>query len=855
MERQIKKRGWFFFRAVAAVTVFSAGAAAAIFVFILYTLADDLPSPESITERSVMESTKLYDRSGKIVLYEIHGPERRTIVPLKDIPERIKWATIAAEDINFYRHKGLEWRGILRAVFVNIAHWDIRQGGSTITQQLVKNSLLNSERTFTRKFKEGILTLLIEHKYSKDQILELYLNQIPYGSSAYGVASAANIYFDKKPEELTLEEAAALAALPKAPTYYSPYGSHKDELLKRKDWILDRMALETGTVSPEEAKRAQGIPLLFSPAKESIRAPHFVMYVREYLNERYGEEFVEQKGLKVITTLDMRLQEKAEELVKREAEKNEKKVNMRNAALVAIDPASGEILAMVGSRDYFGAPLPENCIPGVNCKFDPFVNATLRPRQPGSAFKPFVYATALKKGYTPETILFDVPTEFNPTCTPDGNPGDLTRESKCYHPQNYDESFRGPVSLRRSLGQSLNIPAVKVLYLADIYDVLETAKNLGITTLNDPGRYGLSLVLGGGEVTLLEMTSAYGAFANDGIWHPKTAILRIEDKNGAAIEEKKHQPLPGIDTEVARTMNDILSDNDARIPVFHPRSPLYFSDRKVAAKTGTTQDYRDAWVIGYTPSLVVGVWAGNNDNTPLNRSALSVMVAAPLWHDFLAFALEGSPPEDFIPPEKKDPEKPVFRGHFRGGDTVKIDRISQKLATEFTPPDLVEEVSFGPVLSILGLADRKNPLGPPPADPLQDPQFANWQAGIDGWIQSHPLPVAEPPKESDDIHTPEKKPKIEISFRENNDKENKLIESVEVSIKKFFPLREIQLFIDEELKDSQSSSFSSDTVIFRLAEPLGTGRHLIEVVVYDIAGNREEAAKEIETQPPPLSSQ
>lgn len=794
-----------------------------------YSLIRDLPSPERITERAVVESTKIYDRTGKALLYEIHGEEKRTVIPLAEIPEHLKHAALVAEDNDFYKHHGIDWRGILRAAGKNLREGDIVQGGSTITQQVVKSSLLSNERTYTRKFKEALLALAVEARYSKDEILELYFNQIPYGSNAYGIASASQTFFSKSAGDLTLGEAALLAALPKAPTYYSPYGSHKDELLRRRDWILDRMAAE-GFINPEAADKSKDEKLSLAPPQESLRAPHFVMYVREYLNEKYGEEFVERGGLKVITTLDWRLQEEAEKYVAEGAERNEELVDGYNAALVALNPKTGEILSMAGSRDYFGEPKPEGCTAGVNCKFDPYVNATLRLRQPGSAFKPFVYAAAFKKGYTPETVLFDAPTEFNPTCSPDGTPGPLTGALKCYHPQNYDNKFRGPVALRQALAQSLNLPSVKLLYLAGVEDSIKTAEELGITTLTRPQDYGLSLVLGGAEVTLLEMASAFGVFSQEGIRHPHTAILRIENSQGEIIEEKRESALPVLDTEIARTLNELLSDNEARVPVFNPLSSLYFPERQVAAKTGTTQDSRDAWVIGYTPSLAAGVWVGNNDNSPMNKASLSIMVAGPIWHRFLEAALSTTPPESFGPPDKKTAEKPVLRGLYRTGDILKIDKISRKLATNFTPPELLEEVSLGKIQSILASVDIKDPLGPPPPNPFQNPQYSNWQAGIDSWLEKNPLPSPEPPQGLDDLHSPDKQPLIELisgSAKEIN-----------LKIRSVFPLTEVILFVEDQLTDAKTAPIVGEEIKFLLNDPLPSGIYKIKITAYDAVGNR-----------------
>lgn len=811
-----------------------------------YSVIKYLPKPERIADRAIVESTKIYDRTGAVLLYEIHGEEKRTVISLDRVPDTVKKTTLAAEDINFYRHHGLDAKGILRALIKNIIQGDLKnQGGSTITQQLIKNSILTGEKTYGRKIKEALVAIALETKYSKDEILELYLNQIPYGSSAYGIAAAAQTFFGKQVEELTLAEAATLASLPKAPTYYSPYGSHKNELIKRRDWVLKRMG-EEGFFEKKEIEEALNVNTQFSPPQQRIQAPHFVEYVRAYLNNKYGEDFVEKGGLKVYTTLDWKLQEEAIKIVREGAERNETLVKAYNASLVAINPKTGEILVMVGSRSYFSDSLPQGCSPGINCKFDPYVNIALSKRQPGSAFKPFVYAAAFKKGYTPETVLFDVPTEFNPLCSFEGIPGPLIKDEKeCYHPQNYDQTFRGPVTLRQALAQSLNLPSVKLLYLAGVEDSIKTAEDLGITTLINPKNYGLSLVLGGAETTLLEMVSAFGVFAQDGILHPKNAIMRIENSKGITLEEKKESSLPALDQNTTRTINSILSDNEARIPVFNPRSSLYFPDRVTAAKTGTTQDFRDAWVIGYTPSLVAGVWVGNNDNSPMDKSALSIMVAGPIWHRFLEFALKQSPPEDFPPPEKNIAEKPIMRGLYRSGDPVKIDKISKKLATAYTPFELTEEINFGEIKSILAYVKKEDPLGDYPSLPNQDSQFNNWQKGIENWLKLNPLKDNDPPKDMDTIHSPDKKPQISFSSFPQNKILPKNLKEIRIKTKKVFPVREVTLFINDELIDSKTSLFLDEEIIFSLDQELPSGKARLKIVVYDAVGNKEVKEEEI----------
>src|SRR3989338_8840431 len=436
----------------------AAGIGGGILVLVIWKR---LPAPEALFNRRVIQSTKIYDRSGSVLLYEVHGEERRTVIAFGDIPDVEKQATIAVEDANFYRHDGIDPRGGLRALITDIRRGEFRQYDSTISQQLVKKSFFSDEQTLTRKFKEAILAIAIEARFPKDQILAAYLNQIPYGSNAYGIEAAAETYFGKHARELSAAEAALLAALPRAPSYYSPYGQHKDDLIARKNYVIGRME-ELGYLGRDDAERARREAPKLLPATKNIRAPHFVMYVRDYLIQRYGEEEVEQGGLTVTTTLDWEWQEEAERLVRENAERNEQLIKARNMALVAMDPKTGEIRAMVGSRDYFDIAGDGN------------FNVATALRQPGSAFKPFVYAAAFQKGYTPETILFDVPTEFNPRCGPDGSPrpGSNVDPDSCYHPQNYDETFRGPVTVRQAIAQSLNVPSVKLLYLAGVSDAI-----------------------------------------------------------------------------------------------------------------------------------------------------------------------------------------------------------------------------------------------------------------------------------------------------------------------------------------------------------------------------------------------
>jgi len=607
-----------------------------LFLFIYY--AKDLPRPERFIERQLFESTKIYDRSGQVLLYEIYGEEKRAWVPLEKVPEYLKGAIIATEDANFYQHSGIDFKGIINAVLADLKIMKPTYGGSTIPQQLIRSTFLSLEKTAERKTREIILSLELDRRYSKEQILEWYLNQVPFGRNAYGVEAASQAYFRKSVSEISLAEAATLAALIKAPSFYS---INLAELLIRKDYVLNRMVSE-GFLNREEAESAKKEEINIIEFSQPILAPHFTLWVKQQLEEKYGREFLEQKGLKIFTSLDWELQQMAEEIVK-EGVKNNKIYNSHNAALVTINPETGEILAMVGSADYFAEPYPKDCTPGLNCKFDPKFNAAvgtknLPGRQPGSAFKPFVYATAFQKGYNDKKIVDD-----SPTCWP--------QAIGSWCPQNFDGRFRGPITLRSALAQSLNVPSVKVLdSLAGYLDSIKTAQEMGITTLTNPKQYGLSIVLGGAEVKLLDMASAYGVFAADGLRVPPIAILKIEDSKGNIFFENNKTPMRVLEINVIRLINDILSDNEARAPMFGLRSNLYFENYQVAVKTGSSQDYRDAWTIGYTPSLVTGVWAGNNDNSPILKKP-GVIIAGPIFHKFMEKALLKFPKENFEKPK------------------------------------------------------------------------------------------------------------------------------------------------------------------------------------------------------------
>ena len=603
---------------IAFFMVFLGASIATLFIY-----KNQTPSVAEISSYRPPQTSVIYDRTGKIVLYKIHGEENRKVLSHDEIPDVVRIATIATEDKNFYAHFGVDFLSILRAMKVNAKNGEISQGGSTITQQLARNVYLTREKTLRRKFMETLIAIKIEKNFTKEEILDRYLNQVPYGSNAYGISAAAEVFFGKEANNLTLDEAVFLAALPKAPTYYSPYGNNLEKLNARHKAILDSV-LELGLASLEEVEAARKVNILakVEPFHEAILAPHFVFYVNSQLEEKYGQEFLEKGGLKIITTLDFDLQKIGEKVVADGARRNISR-GAENAALVSVEPKSGEVLAMVGSRDYFDQTI------------DGQVNVAVRLRQPGSSFKPIVYATAFEKGYQPETLIADVPTDFGP----DG--GGIR-----YVPQNYDGKFHGVLPMRKTLAMSLNIPAIKTLSLVGIDSAIDMAHRLGITTLNERNRYGLSLAIGGAEVKLLDMASAFSVFATEGKKYQSHAILEIIDSNGESYFDKS-QCTQVIDTEVARKINSILSDNNARSAIFGPNSPLYISGKTVAAKTGTSQDFRDAWTVGYTPSIAVGVWAGNNDSRPMRAGSDGVFVAAPIWRSFMDVVLSRYPNETF----------------------------------------------------------------------------------------------------------------------------------------------------------------------------------------------------------------
>ena len=731
----------------------------------------------------------MYDRTGQIVLYDLGSDVHRTTMSYTEMGPQIKNATVAIEDSSFYSNPGIEIKSMLRALIADITHAGAVQGGSTITQQVIKQSLLSNDKTIVRKMKEIILSLKLEHEYSKDEILGIYLNEIPYGGNVFGISEAAETFFGKKPADLTLAEAAYLAAIPNAPTHYSPYGQYRSDLDSRKNLVLTREH-DLKFITDAEYTQAKSEVVVFKTQEpQGIKAPHFVFFIKDYLEQKYGADMVETGGLKVITTLDYGLQQSAEKAVAEYTTGDKKQIDNENAGLVAIDPKTGQILTMVGSRNYFDTLIDGN------------FNVTTARRQPGSSFKPYVYVTSFEKGFTPETMLMDVPTEFSTSCNPYGKPYPGHNQSECYMPSNFDNKNRGPLSIRQALARSINVPAVKTLYIVGIPAAIKTAQDMGITTLTDPSRYGLSLVLGGGEVRLLEMVSAYGVFATEGYRHPYSGILSVADKDGNILESWTDDPRQVLPANPTRQISSILSDNSARTPTFGANSALYIPEREVAVKSGTTNDNKDSWAIGYTPSLVAGVWLGKNENTPMPTN----VTAAPIWHMFMEDALKNYPVETFTKPDI-DPNygqlPPVLRGDFEGNQSYTVDTVSGGLATALTPKETQKEYVITDVHDILHWISKDNILGGPPADPTTDPLYNNWETAVQNWWGAnntkYPIvTLSQKPNYEDSVHIPANIPHVVILSPTSTDVHSKMKSMlVKVNNSGTYPLQKIDVFVN-----------------------------------------------------------
>lgn len=867
--------------------------------FLVLYVFPSLPPIDNIQNIVAAQSSVIYDREGN-VLYTIHGEENRENILLDTLPPHAPRAVMAIEDDAFYKHGGVDFLAILKAVCSELHVCSQARGGSTITQQFIKNAFLSSERTYTRKLKEIILALQLEGRYSKDEILEMYLNRIPYGSSIYGIERASNTFFGKPSSELTLAESAVLASIPKAPTFYSPYGDNKyptimvgeDEIFKknikseqdlvdlnpefitkgllghtytferlaegvvspppgeeggdemaaddevveappvetrdiyvkgRVDFVLGRM-LELGYISQSEFDEAviESHSLEFKPFVDEITAPHFVMYVKQLLEEKYGKEQVEKGGLKITTTLDPRLQEAAETAVSTYAESNLERYKASNASLLASDPENGQILAMVGSIDYW------------NDEIDGKVNVTLRPRLPGSSFKPIVYAAAFLQGFAPSTVLYDVRTKFG----------------AWYEPENYDGEFRGPVTMRFALAHSLNIPAVKSGYLAGIPNVLDLARKMGIQ-LNQPDDwYGLSLALGAGEARLIDMVGAYSIFANGGYKMDPAGILKVEDRNGNILEEYQ-APLNKnliLDPQVAYLINNILTDVEAR-PEGWWRQQLSIPGQINGAKTGTSNKEKgdinypfDTWTIGYTKRIAAGVWAGNNDGSYLGLKASGLDTAGRIWHDFMVEATADNPKEPFEKPEgikwvKVSEKTGKLPSEYTPADLVKsevfasfsvpreydtayklveIDKVSGKLATEFTPEAAIEEKAFFEHHAII-------------------PDNSNWETAVRLWAkkndQDEPVPT-----EYDDVHTADTmtvKPSINIVSPRSLSTVSAPAVGVWVDVGAKAGVDHVEFFWDGELKDTVDNPPFKGSISLSKRGLKNGSEHVIKAVVFD----------------------
>lgn len=726
--------------------------------------AKDLPNPNKIVRKEGF-STIIYDRDEK-PLYDVYADENRKPISTGDIPETLKNAVVAIEDKSFYTHEGYSTAGIVRSFIKIVITGDIQGGGSTLTQQLVKNVLLSAEQTLPRKIKEFILAVQIERKYTKDEILTMYLNEAPYGGTAWGVEAASELYFGKPAKELTLTESAILAGLPQLPSVYSPYSDTPEAYIGRTEHVLRRMR-EDGYITreQEEAVTAE-LPLVqFAGRQSSFDAPHFVEYVRKQLVAQFGEEMVEGGGLRVTTTLDSDLQLKAEQILAEELEKVAA-LDISNGAIVVLDPQTGEILSMVGSKEYSSEEDAE-----FQGKFNVAVQGL---RQPGSALKPLVYATAFESGYTPASVIMDVPTKF-----PGGN-------GEFYEPKNYDGKFRGPIQMRFALANSVNVPAVKTLALVGLHNFLETAYNMGLETLEptqqNMTRFGLSVALGGGEVTLLDLTQAYGVFATGGLRHEPISIREVKDKNGKTLF--KHRETKGeriLSEEASFLISHILSDNEARKEVFGPNSWLHIAGNTVAVKTGTTDDKRDNWTVGFTRETVVGVWVGNNDNSPMDPSLASgVTGAAPIWNRVMREAISSGRSDGIIEVPKNvmalqidayggglpRDGQPIRSEYFiKGTEPTAVAPIYRRMKISKSDPRrraTSEEIEKGEY-------DEKDVIYFEETDQVSG-STNYWQEGIDAWVRSlnNEFYIASGGVSGPDVSTQND----DEDEEENNDEEN-----------------------------------------------------------------------------------
>ena len=798
-----------------------------VFLLLLFAVySRDLPSPEKIKRREGF-STVILDRNHKTI-YDIFTDRNTIPIKFEEMPDHLKKATIAIEDKDFYKHQGFSTRGVIRAA-INILTFKGLQGGSTLTQQLVKNVLLTSERTLPRKFKEFILAVEIERKYSKDEILQMYLNEAPYGGTMWGIESAAQGYFAKSTRDLDLLESVILAGLPQRPSFYSPFNGTTDAYKERSEEVLRRMR-EDGYISIKEERdyKKKLSEYKFNKSSLSFRAPHFVEYVKKQLIDKFGEKKVEQGGLKVVTTLDLELQKKAEEIIFEETEKV-KNLKVGNGAAVVIDPATGDILAYVGSREY------ESEDSQFQGKFDV---VSMGLRQPGSALKPITYAVAFANNYTPATLIMDVETKF---------PGGTNLPD--YIPKNHDGKFRGPVQLRFALGNSINLPAVKLTALVGIRKILETAYELGLSTLKptseNENRLGLSITLGGGEVKLLELTSAYGVFATGGIRYEPLAILKVTDTNDKILfEHKKTSGKRVLAEDVSFLVNHILLDNIARQEVFGERSYLVIPGKTVSVKTGTTDDKKDNWAIGYTPYAVAGVWVGNNDNTPMDpRLASGATGASPIWNRLMREITAGHKDQAFpIPGNIVSLNIDAFGGGLPIDGRPARSEYFIKGTEPSGPSPIYKKLKISkndsgklanPLEIATGQYEEKDFIVFEEKDPTgSDPN--RWQEGIDKWLESQSDPQYHPPK--DTAEGDENNVIVNIKNPQDWQRINSNNPEISAEAKALRTVTRLEIYVDGDMKAQEIGKSISKNI------SIADGLHKIKIKAYtegNHSGERE----------------
>ncbi|MFH1720232.1 MAG: penicillin-binding protein [Patescibacteria group bacterium] len=847
-----------------------------LFTLAIAILSLGLPDVTKLENLAAAQSTEIVDRDGEL-LYTVHGEENREYIEYENISKHIVDATVAIEDDQFWAHKGFDLEGIFKAGIYEIFGIGSKRGGSTITQQYVKNTFLNPKRSYTRKLKELILAVRLEQAYGKEKIIELYINRIPYGNNAYGVQKAAEVYFGKDAKDLTLAESAVLVALPQAPSYYNPYGQHRystitktfteeeldwrnieeeedledSEFLRgligatielgpehkiyvkgRVDLVLNRM-LELDMIKEEEKQEAwaKTQEIEFNEYRDPIKAPHFVLWIKEQLEEKYGKDIVEQGGLKVTTTLDWKLQEAAEKAVENQAQNNEDWYNATNASLVSIDANNGHIIAMVGSRDYFDEEI------------DGKVNVSLRPRQPGSSFKPIVYAQAFLNRYSPASVIYDVPTKFGPD-----------------EPNNYDGEFRGPMTIRRALGQSRNIPAAKTYFLAGRQDIIiDLAEAMGITSLDRNASYGWPLALGVGEVPLIEMVRAYSVFANGGNKHKLVSVLKVENNLGEVLEEWKEEDLKKtvekevLDPQVAYLINSILSDTNVNLG-----NLLSIGGHIMAAKTGTSNKKieegnkilpNNALAFGYTTDIVTGVWAGNADGTAMKGSAAGYTCAAPIMNEFMRAALADKESKPFnMPDEIRTKAVSTATGLLPGKNTPK-DKIAEDVFASFAVPEEIEDVYVE--IEVDTSCDDKlaSEWSPEEAVKLRKFQrhkaiepYPTWQSGINKWVASEKAKEMgidpPPPTETCEKYSEEtfkNKPEISIVSPAANGEIGTGKVPVEVNIDAKNGVKKVEFYFDDKLNFSTSKAPYIGEVRVSNLHKSGS-KHLIMVRVVDKIG-------------------